>query len=181
MTDKPEYKSLPKISVASHKGAEYVEQYDINSKYDRRDIDGHQELDQLSFSQMAKMYEAYWGKKKDIINDDEEANTVNNIENVENFDDTENVVGDCHESCNVENCDKSCSGDSFYRRLATNNNKNPNEVSYRRLANNNNNIPDEESLQDIAKNDVNEECFIWPYASKQICQTILFSSFRYIG
>ena len=34
VTGNPEYKYLEKITVENHKDAEYVEQYDINSKYD---------------------------------------------------------------------------------------------------------------------------------------------------
>ena len=64
VTGKPEYRGMPKISVDSHKDGEYIEQYDVNSKYDRRDIEGHIELDKLSFSHMVKMYEAFWGLKK---------------------------------------------------------------------------------------------------------------------
>ena len=63
VTGKPEYDKIPKIAVENHKDGEYVEQYDINSKYDRRDFEGHPQLDYLSFSHMAKMYEAFWGKE----------------------------------------------------------------------------------------------------------------------
>ena len=63
VTEKPEYKHMKKIMVGHQKGVEYVEQYDINSKYDRRPRDEIPVLDHLSFSQMAKMYNSYWGKK----------------------------------------------------------------------------------------------------------------------
>ena len=64
VTEKPEFASFPKILVENHEGGEYIEQYDINSKYERRDIDGHPELDDLSFSHMSKMYSAFWGGDK---------------------------------------------------------------------------------------------------------------------
>ena len=50
--------------VENHVGGEYIEQYDVNSKYERRDIEGHPELDDLSFSHMSKMYSAFWGTDK---------------------------------------------------------------------------------------------------------------------
>ena len=56
---------MKKITVEDQKDTEYVEQYDINSKYDRRPKEELPDLDDLSFSQMAKMYRSYWGKKSD--------------------------------------------------------------------------------------------------------------------
>ena len=67
VTDKPEFRNMPKIAVDSHKGGEYIEQYDLNSKYDLRDREENAELKLLSFSQMVKMYEPFWGRTKDNI------------------------------------------------------------------------------------------------------------------
>ena len=64
VTEKPEFTNFPKIMVENHVGGEYIEQYDVNSKYERRDIEGHPELDDLSFSHMSKMYSAFWGTDK---------------------------------------------------------------------------------------------------------------------
>ena len=63
VTDKPEYKSTPKVFVDKAKDAVYVENYDINSKYNRRPENIIKILSELSFSQMAKMYNPYWGEK----------------------------------------------------------------------------------------------------------------------
>ena len=62
VTGKPEYKSVPKITVANQEGNEYVEQYDFNSKYDRRPKEELHCLEDISFSQMAKMYISSWGR-----------------------------------------------------------------------------------------------------------------------
>ena len=92
VTGKEEYANIPKIGVENHVGGEYVEQYDVNSKYERRDIDGNPELDDLSFSHMAKMYGAFWGKgdsnkesKSDEEDRDEDTNedVGQNNENIE--------------------------------------------------------------------------------------------------
>ena len=75
VTGKPEYKHMKKITVEKQKDNEYVEQYDINSKYDRRPKEELPVLADLSFSQMAKMYISYWGKKskpKEDESDEEE-------------------------------------------------------------------------------------------------------------
>ena len=63
VTGKPEFNCFKKITIENHIGGEYIEQYDVNSKYERRDIDGHPELDDLSFSHMSKRYSAFWGNK----------------------------------------------------------------------------------------------------------------------
>jgi hypothetical protein len=62
--DKPEYANSEKVIVDNHKDGEYIEQYDINSKYERRDIKNHPEFDDLSFSHMAMMFHAFGVKKK---------------------------------------------------------------------------------------------------------------------
>ena len=75
VTGKPEYKHMKKITVEKQKDNEYVEQYDINSKYDRRPKEQLPDLDDLSFSQMAKMYNSHWGNKskpKEEGSDEEE-------------------------------------------------------------------------------------------------------------
>lgn len=80
--DKPRYANLPKVEVQNHPGGEYVEQYDVNSKYERRDREGNPELEDLSFSHMSKMYRAFWGeKKKDDENntDDEDTEAPNEV------------------------------------------------------------------------------------------------------
>ena len=63
VTGKPGYDNIPKVSVNFHKEGSYIEQYDINSKYDRRPTEEIWVLKHLSQSQMVKMYEASWGKK----------------------------------------------------------------------------------------------------------------------
>ena len=69
VTGKTEYQNYEKIKVENHKDGEYVEQYDINSKYDRRDIANNPVLDYLSCSQMVKMFEASWGTKREKVTD----------------------------------------------------------------------------------------------------------------
>ncbi len=68
VTDKPEYKNIPKVAVENHKDGEYIENYDINSKYERRPIQDHPNLEHLSLSQMVKIYDPSWGKKKEKKN-----------------------------------------------------------------------------------------------------------------
>ena len=70
-TDKIEYQKLPKVFVENDE-REYIEQYDIHSKYERRPIESVPILKHVSFSQFIKMYEPWWGKSLD--NDDEENN-----------------------------------------------------------------------------------------------------------
>ena len=65
MTGKFEYKNIPKVAVENHKDGEYIENYDINSKYERRPIQDHPELEHLSLSQMVKIYDASWGNKSE--------------------------------------------------------------------------------------------------------------------
>ena len=75
VTGKPEFKHMKKITVDKQEDIEYVEQYDINSKYDRRPKEELTHLNDLSFSQMAKMYRSYWGKssnEKEEGSDEEE-------------------------------------------------------------------------------------------------------------
>ena len=77
VTDKPEYKNMPKVTVQNHIEGEYIENYDINSKYERRPIQDHPDLEHLSLSQMVKIYDASWGnkneeKKRDKLEDDDE-------------------------------------------------------------------------------------------------------------
>jgi hypothetical protein len=38
VSDKPEFAMYKKVKVENHKDGEYVEQYDINSKFERRDL-----------------------------------------------------------------------------------------------------------------------------------------------
>ncbi len=63
VTDKPGYEHIPKVKVENHKEGVYIEQYDINSKYERRSIEDYPILEHLSLSQMVKMYGSFWGKK----------------------------------------------------------------------------------------------------------------------
>ena len=84
VTDKPEYKNIPRVSVQNHADGEYIEQYDINSKYERRDRKGNPELEGLSFSHMCKMYSAFWGNRKGDGRDEElEERNENDEDNVE--------------------------------------------------------------------------------------------------
>ena len=69
VTGKDEYKNIPKVTVENHKEGEYIENYDINSKYERRPRQDHPDLEHLSLSQMVKMYRPSWGKKSDKDND----------------------------------------------------------------------------------------------------------------
>ena len=57
---------MPKVSVENHPDGVYVKQYDIHSKYERRPMEGSEEveaLEELCLAQFVKMYESYWGKK----------------------------------------------------------------------------------------------------------------------
>ena len=89
VTGKPEYRNFEKIIVENQNEIEYVEQYDINSKYERRDKETFPTLKQLSSSQMVKMYEASWGKKKG-----KNADKVSCDDEEENNSDTENELKD---------------------------------------------------------------------------------------
>ena len=68
VTGKEEFKHMTKITIENKEGEEFIEQYDFNSKYDRRPKEDPA-LKYLSFSHMAKMYRAYWGKKSEKEND----------------------------------------------------------------------------------------------------------------
>ena len=72
MTDKPEYNRLPKVLVENQKEKVYVEQYDINSKYDRMPREKHNILYHLCLAQMVKMYVPCWKEKQDKHPEDEE-------------------------------------------------------------------------------------------------------------
>ena len=62
VTDKPEYNHIPKVKVENIQDIEFIEQYDIHSKYERRPKEVIQELKKLSFSHMVKMFRPFWGK-----------------------------------------------------------------------------------------------------------------------
>ena len=67
MTNKEGYESTPKVLVENHPDGVYVKQYDIHSKYERRPIEGSEEveaLEEICLAQFVKMYEPFWGKKK---------------------------------------------------------------------------------------------------------------------
>ena len=58
---------MPKVLVENHPDGVYVKQYDIHSKYERRPIEGSAEveaLEEICLAQFVKMYEPFWGKKK---------------------------------------------------------------------------------------------------------------------
>ena len=57
--DKPEFKHFPLVKIDGKEG-EYVEKYDIISKYERRLT-----MESLCLSQFAKMYTATWNEKSD--------------------------------------------------------------------------------------------------------------------
>ena len=63
VTDKPEFKNMPKVVVEDNKEQVYIEQYDIHSKYERKPKDTLPALKMLSFSQIGKIYSPFWGKK----------------------------------------------------------------------------------------------------------------------
>ena len=62
VTDKPEFKNTPKVIVEHNEKIQYVESYDINSKYERMPRESIPMLKELSFSQMSKIFSPYWGK-----------------------------------------------------------------------------------------------------------------------
>ena len=80
VTGKPEYKHFPKITVANQGDNEYVENYDINSKYDRRPKEELLVLEDVSFSQVAKIYRSYWGKDSKVKDDEDESEEENNAD-----------------------------------------------------------------------------------------------------
>ena len=58
--DKPQYAHMPKVKIANRDG-DFIEQYDIVSKYQRREG-----LDEICAAQFTKMYEPTWkGPKKE--------------------------------------------------------------------------------------------------------------------
>ena len=61
-TEKPELQNLPKVTVESKEDIVYVEQHDNNSKYERRPKEDIPVLNILSYSQMMKIYRAFWGR-----------------------------------------------------------------------------------------------------------------------
>ena len=66
VTNKEGYESMPKVLVENHPDGVYVKQYDIHSKYERRPIEGSEEveaLEEICLAQFVKMYEPFWGKK----------------------------------------------------------------------------------------------------------------------
>ena len=70
VADKREFAHLPKVKVLNHKEGEYIEQYDMNSKYERRDRLGNPELDGVSFAQVSRMFSPFWGKEKAYADDE---------------------------------------------------------------------------------------------------------------
>ena len=85
VTDKPAYANIQRVSVENHTEGEYIEMYDVNSKYDRRDRSSHPELEKLSFSHMSKMYSPWWGnqEKDEGTVSDQEVDTVVEERNME--------------------------------------------------------------------------------------------------
>ena len=80
VTDKPEYKHMPKVKVDNHKDEEYIEDYDINSKYERRPTD-NKLLKYLSLSQMVKIYTPSRKPKDDVeANQDKDEEQEENAE-----------------------------------------------------------------------------------------------------
>ncbi len=63
VTGKPEYDNIKKVFVDNHKEGVYIEQYDINSKYERRPLEDYPILNHLSLAQFVKIYESFWGNK----------------------------------------------------------------------------------------------------------------------
>ena len=107
VTDKPEFKNVPKVTIQNKKDTEYVEQYDVNSKYERRPILYYPTLKYLSFSQMVKMYEPFWGKKDqalDIESSDEEnePDMKGKDKNIQQEEAEENMLSGCIPS-NINN------------------------------------------------------------------------------
>ena len=84
VTNKPEFNCFKKMTVENHICGEYIEQYDVNSKYERRDIDGHPELDDHFFSHMSKMYSAFWGNKSSKEESEKDDDADLEDDNVEN-------------------------------------------------------------------------------------------------
>ena len=76
VTGKEEFKHMPKITIENKEGEEYIEQYDLHSKYERRPKEDPA-LKYLTFSHMAKMFKPYWGKKLE-----EEKEFEDNLEDV---------------------------------------------------------------------------------------------------
>ena len=71
VTGREEFKHMKKITIDDKEGEEYIEQYDLHSKYERRPKEDPA-LKYLTYSHMAKMYTPYWGKaseEKDDIED----------------------------------------------------------------------------------------------------------------
>ena len=76
VTGKPGYDNIPKVSVNFHNEGSYIEQYDINSKYERRPTEEIWCLKYLSQAQMVKMYEASWGKKSKKSQEEEDEDQI---------------------------------------------------------------------------------------------------------
>ena len=76
VTNKPEYDKMPKVKVENIQDIDFIEQYDIHSKYERRPKEVIQVLNHLSFSHMVKMFTPYWGKDSKMKEDEELVNEV---------------------------------------------------------------------------------------------------------
>ena len=77
---------MPKVLVENHPDGVYVKQYDIHSKYERRPIEGSTDvepLEEICLAQFVKMYEPFWGKKKQ----DETEHIEEGLYDPETFDD----------------------------------------------------------------------------------------------
>jgi ATP-dependent DNA helicase PIF1 len=68
--DKPEYNHLPKVIPDFDTDGIYIEQYDYNSKYERRPCEKYPILYDLCQAQFVKMYKPYNNKKQNIQEDD---------------------------------------------------------------------------------------------------------------
>ena len=70
VTGKEEFRHIKKITIENKEGEEYIEQYDFNSKYERRPKEDPA-LKYLSFAQFAKMYTPSWGKNLEEVPEEE--------------------------------------------------------------------------------------------------------------
>ena len=85
VTGKTGYDNIPKVYVNFHNEGSYIEQYDLNSKYERRPTEEIWILKHLSLSQMVKMYDAFWGRKMEKDQDEDDEGLNDDISNKDIF------------------------------------------------------------------------------------------------
>jgi hypothetical protein len=118
--ERPELAPLPKVAPDFHTDGVYVEQYDINSKYERRPCEGLPILKHLCQAQFVKMYSQWWGNDKAKEENEEDGEDIESGEEVSECQEAR-VMDDVNEDSDVEEDDEKVPtlmiGDEKFQRV----------------------------------------------------------------